>query len=168
MMEVAYIGLGTNIEPRYQYIKESISLLKRNEHISVINISSIYETTPVGYLNQANFLNLVVKIKTTLSPLQLLNICQSIENQLERKRTIRYGPRTIDLDILIYNDLNKQTDRLTIPHPHIEKRAFVLIPLAEIAPHLFISFYNQTVKDLLDFLPEAKKQGIIKWRVCDQ
>lgn len=116
MMEVAYIGLGTNIEPRYQYIKESISLLKRNEHISVINISSIYETTPVGYLNQANFLNLVVKIKTTLSPLQLLNICQSIENQLERKRTIRYGPRTIDLDILIYNDLNKQTDRLTIPH----------------------------------------------------
>jgi len=168
MMEVAYIGLGTNIEPRYQYIKESISLLKRNEHISVINISSIYETTPVGYLNQANFLNLVVKIKTTLSPLQLLNICQSIENQLERKRTIRYGPRTIDLDILIYNDLNKQTDRLTIPHPHMEKRAFVLIPLAEIAPHLFISFYNQTVKDLLDFLPEAKKQGIIKWRVCDQ
>src|SRR5690625_8045959 len=105
MMEVAYIGLGTNIEPRYQYIKESISLLKRNEHISVINISSIYEKTPVEYLNQANFLNLVVKIKTTLSPLQLLNIYQSIEYQLESNLTIRYEPRTIQLDNISYIEL---------------------------------------------------------------
>src|SRR5699024_4742896 len=102
----------------------------------IVKESSIYETPPVGYTNQGHFLNMFIAVKTSLSAIKLLDVCQCIEQQLGRKREIRFGPRTIDLDILIYNEENIKTDRLIVPHPRMHERAFVLIPLVEIAQHL--------------------------------
>src|SRR5690625_4730593 len=131
-MNTVYIALGTNIEPRITYLQEAIEQLKDWKEITIANQSAIYETEPVGYTDQADFLNMVIEANTSLTPVQLLDACQSIETELGRKRTIRFGPRTIDLDILIYNHAKLTTERLTIPHPRMDERAFVLVPLAEI------------------------------------
>lgn len=132
MKSVVYISLGTNMGDRENYLNEAIEELKHHPSIQLQSVSSIYETDPVGYIDQPNFLNLVVKIFTNLSPQELLEVTQSIENQLGRKREVRWGPRTIDLDILLYNQENIETDQLRIPHPRMFERSFVLIPLKEI------------------------------------
>lgn len=101
-----------------------------------MKMSSIYETAPVGYLNQDAFLNLVIRLETSLSPLSLLDTCQEIEQILQRERLIRWGPRTVDLDVLLYGQEQLTTERLIIPHPHMYERAFVLVPLRELMPAL--------------------------------
>lgn len=161
-MKQAYIALGTNIEPRNNYIKDALKQLSQHSNITIIKESSIYETAPVGYKNQSDFLNMVIEIDTSLSPEDLLNYCQDIENSLGRKRTIRYGPRTIDLDILLYNQECVKTDRLIIPHPRMHERAFVLIPLQEIAPHLIIPNVGKSVKCLLRDIKHADKNEVRK------
>ena len=105
----------------------------------MITKSSYYETEPVGYEDQDWFLNGVIQIETTLEPKKLLEFCQSIEKQLKRKRIIRWGPRTIDVDILLYEHYNSDEEILTLPHPRMKERAFVMIPLFEIAPDLIIN-----------------------------
>ena len=100
-MHSSYLALGSNIEPRYYYLKEAIRLLNM-EGVQVVSTSSIYETEPVGYTDQSEFLNMVAKVRTMDSPYQLLQTCQQIEKQLGRKRDIRWGPRTVDIDILLY------------------------------------------------------------------
>ncbi|NBJ71272.1 MULTISPECIES: 2-amino-4-hydroxy-6-hydroxymethyldihydropteridine diphosphokinase [Clostridia] len=137
-MNQVYIALGTNIEPREKFLKEGLHGLQDHEKINVIKTSSIYQTAPVGYTKQADFLNMVIEVETTCSPLELLDYCQQIESELGRKRTIRFGPRTLDLDILLYNQENIEMERLTIPHPRMHERAFVLVPLNEIAPHIIL------------------------------
>jgi 2-amino-4-hydroxy-6-hydroxymethyldihydropteridine diphosphokinase len=132
MKSIVYISLGTNVGDRENYLKEAIESLKQHPSMQLESVSSIYETDPVGYIDQPNFLNLVVKIFTSLSPQELLEVTQTIENELGRKREIRWGPRTIDLDILLYNHENIETDQLRIPHPRMFERSFVLIPLKEI------------------------------------
>ena len=102
--------------------------------LSVEELSSIYETDPVGYTNQACFLNAVIKITTSLKSEELLQTCLFIESQLGRKREIRWGPRTLDLDILLYNQENIETESLIVPHPRMQERAFVIIPLMELDP----------------------------------
>ncbi len=131
-MSVAYISLGSNLGDRKSNLMKAMTLLSSHMSITVSNVSSIYETDPVGYLNQDNFLNIVCRIKTDLTPLALLSYLQTIEQILHRERTIRFGPRTIDLDILTYDDLVLDTDVLTLPHPRMAERSFVLIPLHEI------------------------------------
>ena len=101
--------------------------------INVKTVSSIYETAPVGYVDQPSFLNIVVYIETSYSALEILKICQSIENELGRVREIRWGPRIIDLDILLFNNENIEVENLIVPHPRMFERAFVLVPLLEIA-----------------------------------
>ncbi|HEX6593233.1 MAG TPA: 2-amino-4-hydroxy-6-hydroxymethyldihydropteridine diphosphokinase [Bacillota bacterium] len=162
-MNRAYIALGTNIEPRFTYLTKAIQKLSSDDHIQIVKKSSIYETPPVGYTNQAHFLNMVVAVDTTRSPIELLNMCQSIEQQLGRKREIRFGPRTIDLDILLYNEENIQTERLIVPHPRMAERAFVLVPLVEIADHLTFPGTEITIQHLLDNLSRNEKKDIIKW-----
>src|SRR5699024_3333627 len=125
----AFIGLGSNIEPRVDYLRRAIKLLETHKEITVENVSSIYETVPVGYLDQGKFLNQVIKINTALSAIDLLDVCQNIERDLVREPTFEDGPRTIDLDILLYNQEYRQLERLKIPHPRLHERAFVLIPL---------------------------------------
>ncbi|WP_156290014.1 2-amino-4-hydroxy-6-hydroxymethyldihydropteridine diphosphokinase [Oceanobacillus salinisoli] len=166
-MNHAFLSLGTNIEPRMGYLKDALELLESHSDISIETKSSIYETPPVGYTDQADFLNMVVDVATTLSPLELLTYCQSIEQQLGRKREIRFGPRTIDLDILTYNNENSTVERLLIPHPRMHQRAFVLIPLHEIAPNFVIPIWNKCAKELLDELQESDIKGVRKWMQND-
>ena len=133
-MKQAYISLGSNIGDRFQHLKDAIQALHSRQGVSVQVVSSIYETAPVGYTDQADFLNVVVAIETELTAQQLLEVCQHIEQELGRVRDVRWGPRTVDLDILLYDYDNIETKRLTVPHPRMHERAFVLTPLLEIAP----------------------------------
>jgi len=162
-MNTSYTALGTNIEPRKEYLFRALELIEQNPSISIQKQSSIYETTPVGYTDQADFLNMVIELETSLSSLELLDNLQEIENELGRKREIRFGPRTIDLDILLYNQENRKIERLIIPHPRMHERAFVLVPLHEIAPNLHIESFGKTVSDLLKELEDDELHGVRKW-----
>lgn len=135
-MNEVYLSLGSNLGDRKAQLQEAVRLLQSNPSISNMKMSSIYETAPVGYLNQDAFLNLVVRLETSLSPLSLLDTCQEIEQILQRERLIRWGPRTVDLDVLLYGQEQLTTERLIIPHPHMYERAFVLVPLRELMPAL--------------------------------
>lgn len=135
-MNESYLSLGSNMGDRLEMLKQAVGLLTEHPDIQVEQISSLYETEPVGFTEQEPFLNMAVFIKTEISALALLEICQEIEQRLNRKRLIRWGPRTIDLDILLYNQDNVKTERLTIPHPRMHERAFVLIPLFELNPSI--------------------------------
>lgn len=134
MNNTAYIALGSNIGRREEYLKKAVSLLHQHPSVEVTDISSIYETDPVGYTDQDLFLNMAAAVKTSLSPFELLDLTQRIEKELGRKRDIRWGPRTADLDILLYNRENIETEQLTVPHPRMHERMFVLVPLLEIYP----------------------------------
>ena len=133
-MNTAFISIGTNMGDRQEYLKLAVTSLDATEGIESVETSSIYETAPVGVTDQADFLNLVVRVGTVLTPLELLGECQRIEKELGRVRTIRWGPRTADLDILLYNNVSMDSETLSIPHPRMRERAFVLIPLTELAP----------------------------------
>lgn len=135
-MNRAYLSLGSNMGDRMDLLQKAVRLLHEHEAVGVEAVSSIYETDPVGLIDQPAFLNIVVEITTSLTPEGLLQICREIEESLDRVRVIRWGPRTIDLDILLYNHDNIETETLTVPHPRMQERAFVLVPLAEIAPDI--------------------------------
>ena len=132
-----FISLGSNIQPRKKYIERALNLLSDNSEIEVDQISSIHETEPVGGPEaQEMYLNAVTKIQTSLKPIDLLDAIQDIEAQLGRKRTVAWGARTIDLDILLYGDEIISSDRLVVPHALMHTRRFVMQPLAQIAPEV--------------------------------
>ena len=133
-MSVAYLSIGSNIGDRLHHLTEAVRALRSQDGLTVTSVSSIYETAPVGFTDQADFLNMVVCIETGLLAQDLLEVCQKIEHGLGRIRDIRWGPRTADLDILLYNNENIETETLIVPHPRMHERAFVLSPLLEIAP----------------------------------
>ena len=128
----------------------------KTEGITLQKISSIYQTDPVGYETQAQFLNGVAAIQTDLPPLSLLRTLKDIETAIGRQHRIRWGPREIDLDILIYGDLCLQTEKLVIPHPEMHLRRFVLAPLAEIAPDFVHPVLKETIQILLERLEDDK------------
>lgn len=160
-MSVAYIGLGSNVGDRLGNIKKSIELLGSSPDVTVEKTASFYETKPVGYLNQPDFINTVVKITTKLTPHQLLKVTKSIEEALLRKRTVKWGPRVIDLDILIFDDIVMDEPHLRLPHPEIKNRAFVLVPLAEIAGSLKQTD-GKTIAEILAKLSDKKGVKILK------
>ncbi|MDQ0273071.1 2-amino-4-hydroxy-6-hydroxymethyldihydropteridine diphosphokinase [Cytobacillus purgationiresistens] len=162
MMNVAYIGLGSNIGNRSENLNEAIKSLSLLEGISVVNYSSIYETDPVGYEDQDQFLNMVIQLETVMSPMQLLETCLQVEKNLGRKRLVRWGPRNIDLDILLYNHENIETEKLIIPHPRMQERAFVLIPLLEIQPDISLPEMNLPLQSTLEAIPDRK--GVRIWK----
>jgi len=133
----AFLGLGSNLGDRAQYLKEAIAALESTE-IEIVATSRIYETEPWGVMDQPQYWNQVIEIGTTLEPLDLLHVCQGIEHQLGRERKVHWGPRTIDIDLLIYDNRSSESEELRLPHPYIEERAFVLAPLREIAPTLVL------------------------------
>lgn len=162
-MNKAYIALGTNIEPRDVHLSEALNLLEAHDSIAIRTRSSKYQTAPVGYEDQDDFLNMVIEVHTLLEPIELLDYCQEIENKLGRVREIRFGPRTIDLDILLFNQENSKDERLEIPHPRMAERAFVLVPLAEIAPDEVLPDTGKTVQDQLNQLPAEDIDTVKKW-----
>ncbi|MEK5040513.1 2-amino-4-hydroxy-6-hydroxymethyldihydropteridine diphosphokinase [Sporosarcina sp. FSL K6-3457] len=133
-MTVAYLSIGSNIGDRLYHLVEAVRALHSHGGMEVVAVSSIYETAPVGYTDQADFLNVAVCVETVVDAQELLAICQQVERELGRQRTIRWGPRTVDLDILLYGTDTIETENLVVPHPRMHERAFVLIPLLEIAP----------------------------------
>lgn len=137
------MSLGSNVGNRKAYLRAAVKLLKTHKDINIRAISSVYETEPEGYKEQKRFFNLVLEVETSLTLRKLFGVCQTIEELLKRKREIKWGPRTIDLDILLYDDLELKDEILAIPHPKLHRRLFVLIPLLEIAPELkFPSGYS--------------------------
>lgn len=129
--QIAYIGLGSNMERRELFLQRAIQALRERDDVEVAAESGVYETEPVGYTDQPAFLNMVVAVRTALPPRQLLSVLLDIERSLGRTRTIRWGPRTIDLDLLLYGDQAVSEPDLTVPHPRMGERAFVLVPLLE-------------------------------------
>ncbi len=147
-MNRVYLGLGSNIGDSKSNIESA--LLSLDKKVNIINKSSYYQTEPVGYKDQAWFLNMVIEGETNLNPRELLSFTQSIEKDLKRVKTIVNGPRIIDIDILIYDDLKIESEDLIIPHPRMQERAFVMVPIFEIAPELVIN--NIAVKDIIQNL----------------
>ena len=155
--ERIFIGLGTNLRDRQTNLQIASGSL--GPEIMIQNCSSIYETPPWGYENQPSFLNQVLEVRTALEPLPLLAALKAIEAQMGRVKTIRYGPRLIDLDILFYSQRILETDRLTVPHPQMQERAFVLVPLHEIAPDFVHPVLKETITDLLK---NVDTEGVVR------
>jgi len=141
-MKTAHLSLGSNLGNRLGYLQKAVDLLDKHPDIKICKISSIYETVAWGLKEQDDFYNLVLEIKTTLPPKDLLQICQKIESELERTRDIHWGPRTIDIDILLYEKIEMEEECLTIPHKYLLERPFVTIPLAEITADLIVKGCN--------------------------
>lgn len=137
-MTVAYLGLGGNMGEREVMLARAAARLDAHPGIRVLGRSSLYETEPVGPAGQPWYLNAVLETETSLSPLELLGACKQIEADLGRRRGLRWGPRPIDIDILLFGNFEISTPDLVIPHPELRRRAFVLVPLAEIAPDLVL------------------------------
>lgn len=155
MPTIAYIGLGSNIGNKIEACLKAIELLASAGRVT--RASSLYCTEPVGYAEQEDFVNAVVEIETALSATELLKACQSIEDRLGRRRTVRWGPRTMDLDILLYGDAVLETPELSIPHPLMASRRFVLVPLCEIAPHALHPRLKKKATELLGELKDTHR-----------
>ena len=132
----AFLGLGANLGDRAGTLAAALQMIADIEGVGVLEQSSVYETEPVGVTDQPPFLNMVARVRLQLAPEELLDALQEIERALGRTPTVRHGPRAIDLDVLLIDDLQISTSRLTIPHPELHRRQFVVVPLAEIAPEL--------------------------------
>lgn len=158
-MHEVFISLGSNIGDRQYAMLRAITLMTPD--IVPVSFSKIYETPPWGFEDQPPFLNQAIKTQTLLSPSELLEKLKRIEREIGRKPNFRYGPRLIDLDILFYDDLIYKSEKLIIPHPEINIRAFVLIPLMDIAPNLVHPESHQKISDLVSLL---EPKGIIEYR----
>ncbi|MBI3858969.1 MAG: 2-amino-4-hydroxy-6-hydroxymethyldihydropteridine diphosphokinase [Thaumarchaeota archaeon] len=160
-----FIGLGSNVGDREGNLRKAIELL--NEKMKLVKVSSMYETEPMYLKNQAWFVNCVAKLETDLTPKELLVYLEDIERKLGRQKSVRYGPRSIDLDILFYgNEVVEESD-LKIPHPRIHERRFVLVPFVEIEPDHVHPIYGKSAATLLANLnsnEHVRKAGTISLR----
>ena len=166
-MADVYIALGSNLDSPHRQLDSALEALAQHPHMQLIAVSNRYQTPPIGP-QQPDFINAAVQLNTDLSPLDLLDALQTIEQQQNRVRSIHWGPRTLDLDILFYNNLVGgslvgdslviESERLTIPHPRIGERAFVLIPLMDLNPQLTLP-NGETIAQLL---ANCSQQGIVK------
>ncbi|SFX39584.1 2-amino-4-hydroxy-6-hydroxymethyldihydropteridinediphosphokinase [Thermoactinomyces sp. DSM 45891] len=159
----AYVGLGANIGDPVQQLKQAIHLMQDSSDVQVRTCSSIYRSDPVDYLEQPDFYNVVAELETTLSAEELLRRCQEVEQELKRVRVIRYGPRTIDIDILFYDQLLIQKKDLEVPHPKMKNRSFVVLPLAEIVEDTERFSIPGTSECLSDWVKQmGNPRGILK------
>jgi dihydroneopterin aldolase/2-amino-4-hydroxy-6-hydroxymethyldihydropteridine diphosphokinase len=151
----AYIALGSNMGEKKQYLEEAVQSLCRMSGYRVKRVSSWYETKPYGVLDQDDFLNGCLQLETLDTPEELLETLHRIEKGAGRERVVRWGPRTLDLDLLLYDDCIIQTNTLCVPHIELHKRTFVLQPLCEIAPYVHHPVYGKTVQEMLQELRES-------------
>lgn len=157
-MTTAYLGLGSNLGDREGFLRQAAALLAAEGDITVKKVSSIYETEPVGFTDQGAFLNAVAVVETELSVVELLDKCLAVEQNLQRIRDVRWGPRTIDIDILLFGEQTVDDTQLTVPHPRLGERLFVLIPLHEVAPN--VAFGGKTAAD---YIAQLTGQAGIQW-----
>ena len=158
----AYIGLGSNLGDREAYLWQALGLLAAHPGLRVVKVSSFYETKPVGYQAQGLFINAVARVDTIYSAPKLYQTLKAIENQLGRKREISWGPRTVDLDLLLFGDQIIEEPDLIVPHPYLEVRDFVLVPLAEIAPNLRLP-QGSFLPEVIAKLANLKTNLLSKW-----
>lgn len=126
------LSMGSNLGDKLRMLRESVQQLELNPDIEITAVSSVYETDALGFTEQPAFYNIVVSAKTRLEPLDLLAACQKVEKKFHRERKVRWGPRTIDIDIISYDDISMDSEELTIPHPRMNEREFVMLPLNEL------------------------------------
>jgi 2-amino-4-hydroxy-6-hydroxymethyldihydropteridine diphosphokinase len=155
---LAHIGLGSNVGDSAGYIREAFTALERVGRVAAI--SDLYLTQPWGKVDQAPFVNAAAAVETGLPPQELVKALIAIEREFGRTREVRYGPRTIDLDLLLYGDVTLDDPACTVPHPQLQARAFVLAPLAEIAPDVRVPGDDKSVRELLAALPQADRDGV--------
>ena len=158
MGHIAYIGIGSNLGDKADQCEKAISEILKVDRHKLLAKSSFFKTQPMGYISQDWFVNGVIKIETDLEAPELLRTLKTTESQLGRTETFRWGPRTIDLDILFFDDIEIHTEELQIPHPLIQNRQFVLIPLAEIDRNFIHPVLKKTVQELLNNFKED--QGV--------
>jgi 2-amino-4-hydroxy-6-hydroxymethyldihydropteridine diphosphokinase len=158
MGHIAYIGIGSNLGDKLNHCEKAISEISRIDRHKLLAKSSLFKTQPIGHASQDWFVNGVIKIETDLEPPELFRTLKTIESRLGRTKTFRWGPRTIDLDLLFFDDIEIHTEELQIPHPQIQNRQFVLVPLAEIDRHLIHPVFKKTIQELLNNLKED--QGV--------
>ena len=156
-MSITYLALGTNLGDRPHNLCRAI--LSLSPSVRVLAESALYETPPWGVTDQPAFLNMVIKAETDLPPAALLERLRKLERDMGRQPTVRYGPRLIDLDILFYDDKVIETPTLTIPHPRLHERSFVLVPLADLAPGLVHPLTGSTVREMLK---QVDSKGVIR------
>ena len=159
---IAYICVGSNLGDKLENCRGGIATLIRSGNTRLVDQSLIYRTEPVDYLDQDWFVNCVIKIETDLAPLSLLDILKSIERAAGRIRdAVRFGPRILDLDILLFDDLVLNLPTLTVPHPRMHKRRFVLKPICDIDPEAFHPVFKKSVRQLLDLLGEDGQMVVV-------
>lgn len=154
-----YLGLGSNLGDRFANIQEAVNRLSRSSGIAVTRVSAVYETTPVGGPDQPDYLNAAIALETSLEADRLLDICIETEQKMGRVRGERWSARIIDIDILLFGGSHIKTDSLTVPHPRMLERGFVLVPLADIAPDVVHPLKKLTVNELVR---ECDVSGIVK------
>ena len=163
LQHTAYLSVGSNLGNKLENCRDGIAALTRLSGIRLVDQSRIYRTEPVDYLDQDWFINYVVKIETDIEPLELLKHIKSIERAAGRKQNaIRFGPRVLDLDILLFDGLVRDEPVLTIPHPRMHERRFVLKPICDIDPEINHPVFCRSMQDLLDDLNDPE-QGIIEY-----
>ena len=155
----AYIGMGSNMGNKLENIKTAIAKINESIYTRVTRISESYETKPVGYTEQDNFVNSAIQVRTLLTPVELIRFLLKVEAELKRERIIKWGPRTIDLDVLLYDDIITSFEEIVIPHPRMHERMFVLKPLKDIAPYVMHPILNKRITELEEQL--SKEQDII-------
>lgn len=155
----AYLGLGSNLGDRLGHLRAALQAVA--ERVQVADVSSVYETAPWGVTDQPAFLNAVVAVRTAASPERLMCIAKEVEREVGRSETFRWGPREIDVDVLLIGDLRVERPDITVPHPRLHERAFVLVPLAEIAPEVVHPVLGKSVADLAAEVPG--REGVRLW-----
>lgn len=161
-MPQVFIALGSNLGKREEYLKRAVLAMQQQEQMQLTKLSPVYETAPVGVTDQPHFLNMVSEWSTDYGPEKMLEVLHRIEHELERIREERWGPRTVDLDILIYDEENINKEHLIIPHPRLTERAFVLVPFFDIAPDRFVH-EDRTVRWYVKKLPEKERADVVYW-----
>ena len=154
--EPVFVGLGANLADPERQVRQAIAELADIEHTQVISVSSFYRSAPVGYAGQPHFINAVAELRTALPPRQLLEKLHAIESRHGRTRTFRNAPRTLDLDLLVYASVAIDEPGLTLPHPRMHERAFVLLPMTEIAPHTLVPGHGLVSQ----LLAQVDQQGV--------